>query len=540
MKNNWHLKNLFKLKYLLLSCGFFIIIFIFIWIGQHQSSRSHLKSKACLVIQLVNEPSTLDPTYAEDGISLLLLNNLSEGLLGYNVRGELEKRLAQDYEISPDKKCYRFYLRKDVVWSDGKPLRAEDFALALYRALSPSYPSLLAPLLDPIEGARDYRNSMIGKNQLGISTEKNTLIIQLSKPAPYLLKLFSLPFTFPLRKDILEKNKNQWPEHAPGIGAYQCIRHQFEQKLIFKANPLYWNQKPHIKNIEFLVISSETTGLHLFEQGKLDVLWRVSPYDLSRLKKSKRIYTAPLYITYFLSFNTRIPPFHQSYWRKAFAAVIQREEIAKLLGSGAKATWSWIPKGLEGFLPKKELKKQFLEEQETVRQERFFHPEIQAGFDSGERNARILEKIQHDILNRLGIRLKLQHFEWRSYLSQLKFSPPALFRFAWMAPFNDPILHLRVFKTNDPNNYTGFSDPHYDALVDQIERLDSGKNRRALVQKAQKLLLEKHAILIPIYHYVQNIGLATRVRGFKMNPFGVVNFKNLYFGNEKNDPKSNL
>jgi oligopeptide transport system substrate-binding protein len=96
-----------------------------------------------------------------------------------------------------------------------------------------------------------------------------------------------------------------------------------------------------------------------------------------------------------------------------------------------------------------------------------------------------------------------------------------------MAPFRDPIMHLRVFVTGDPNNVSRFTNAEYDLLVAEIEELSPGPEREAKLFRAQKILLEEQAVVVPIYHYVQNHAVSARVKNFQVNPFGEIRFAGL-------------
>ena len=45
--------------------------------------------------------------------------------------------IAESYELYDDSLTYTFHLRYDALWSDGKPVTAEDFKYAWTRALNP-------------------------------------------------------------------------------------------------------------------------------------------------------------------------------------------------------------------------------------------------------------------------------------------------------------------------------------------------------------------------------------------------------------------
>ncbi len=294
-----------------------------------------------------------------------------------------------------------------------------------------------------------------------------------------------------------------------------------------EKNPNYWGKIPSIAAVELLIINDETTGINLFEQGQIDLLTRISNLDFPRLKKQGKVHTSPFLATYYLSFNLKKFPFNDRVWRKAVAGTIQRQEIATLLNSGEIPATSWIPYGLEGYIPFKDPKPLFKNSVEMIKNKNEKPVGIQAAFDSGTRNLNIMEKVQQDIAQSLGLQLILNNLDWKTYIHTIQTDPPPIYRFAWMAPFLDPISHLKAWTTDDPNNYNHWSCTEYDQLVQEIEEMGPGPKRVEKIEKAQKILIEKEAVLIPLYHYVFNTAVSGRVKNFRVNPFGVTFFEEL-------------
>jgi oligopeptide transport system substrate-binding protein len=135
-----------------------------------------------------------------------------------------------------------------------------------------------------------------------------------------------------------------------------------------------------------------------------------------------------------------------------------------------------------------------------------------------------MEKIQHDVLTKLGLKLSLVNMDWKTHLKSLATDPAPVFRFGWMAPFNDPISHLQAFTSKDPNNYTGWKNAEYDALVRKIAQMSKGVEREKKIREAQTLLVEREAVVIPILHYVQTFAVSSRVKCFKVNQFAMLRF----------------
>ena len=67
-----------------------------------------------------------------DSASSTLIHDLFEGLV---VKHPQDLRptqgVATHYDKSADNRIYRFHLRKEARWSDGKPVTAHDFVLRL-------------------------------------------------------------------------------------------------------------------------------------------------------------------------------------------------------------------------------------------------------------------------------------------------------------------------------------------------------------------------------------------------------------------------
>jgi oligopeptide transport system substrate-binding protein len=486
-----------------------------------------------LRIQLPNEPISLDPTLASDGVSFQVLNNIDEGLMGYNSEGQLGNRLAESYQISKDGKKYTFILRKEARWSDAQLISVQDFITAFRRTLSPKSISSMAPTYFNIRNARKFHEGKITENQLGVREEKGKLVLELEHRVPSFLHSLTLPQSFPLRKEILDQHAGSWPESGPASGPYRIQSHKFEQSIVLEKNPYYSFESVHspkatISKIEYK-ITDESTAINLFDQGMLDIVTRVSALDLPRLQRDGKMKVTAFLATYYLSFNCRKPPFNNRILRQAVAGSIRRSELVQMLGGGELPAWSWIPKGLEGYIPYQDPALVFADAIHQVNQKDGKKISIEASFDVSARNLKIMEKVQQDLLHNIHLSLNLNPLSWQAFHNSIHSNPSPLFRYGWMAPFLDPITHLRVFVTGNLNNFSGFSNSKYDSLVQEIEFMNPGTQRENKIFAAQKILLEEEAAVVPLYHYVQQTAVSARVKDFRVNSTGMIQFRDLSF-----------
>lgn len=83
------------------------------------------------------EPDSLDPHTSVAAPALIVQNDLFESLLTLDARGRPVPGAAQRYAVSADGRVYTFTLRKDLMYSDGRPITAADFVWSIRRLADP-------------------------------------------------------------------------------------------------------------------------------------------------------------------------------------------------------------------------------------------------------------------------------------------------------------------------------------------------------------------------------------------------------------------
>jgi oligopeptide transport system substrate-binding protein len=109
-------------------------------------------SKDDLQIAIGPQPQTMDPAInsAADVASMLL--NCFDGLTRITETGETVPALAESYDVSEDGLTYTFHLRKNLKWSDGTKLTANDFVYSWNRAVSPEAASPYEYMFSCVDG----------------------------------------------------------------------------------------------------------------------------------------------------------------------------------------------------------------------------------------------------------------------------------------------------------------------------------------------------------------------------------------------------
>ncbi|MBI3019667.1 MAG: peptide ABC transporter substrate-binding protein [Deltaproteobacteria bacterium] len=485
---------------------------------------------------IASEPPTLDWSLATDNVSADIIFNLMEGLVQYDADLNVQPALAEKWDISKDGLRYTFYLKKDVVWSDGNPLTAYDFVYGWQRLLDPKTASEYAYFLFDVKNAQDYNSKKLSDfNQVGVhAKDDHTLVVDLWHPASYFLTLHAFWATFPLRKDIVEKfGSPQWTEPATIVtcGPFKLKAWEHDYKVILEANPLYYGAKPKIQTATAYIINEDSTALSLYETGKVDLIRRIPPLLIARYKNHPDHRSGPFLRGYYYGMNVLKKPFSDVRVRKAFSMAIDRTQLTALLQGNQIPTTSWVPKGMLGYEPEVGLKfdldkARLLLAQAGYPNARGF-PQINMAYDTRDDNKVIAENLQQQWKQNLNIDLGIENQEWKVYIKQLQTDAPPLWRLGWGADFPDPDNFLNLFTSYSGNNLTRWKNKSYDAFIEAGAKEQEPSKRLAIYHKAQKILTEEEVPIIPLFIDAQNVLIKPYITGYSLNAMAINILKNV-------------
>jgi len=117
----------------------------------------------------------------------------------------------------------------------------------------------------------------------------------------------------------------------------------------------------------------------------------------------------------------------------------------------------------------------------------------------------------------LGVKTRLVNEEWKVFLENRKQKQVTeVFRAGWIGDYNDPYTFIELMHSTHGINDSAYNSPEYDRLVAAIAVEGDLEKRRAMMQEAERILLEDHPI-IPIYSYVTKHMVKPHVGGYVPN-----------------------
>ncbi len=109
-------------------------------------------------VPLRGNPPTLDPAYVQDQFGEMLVQQLFDGLVKFDPYLMVLPALAKTWQVEEQGKAYRFVLRKNARFHNGRPVKVQDVVFSISRLLRVNPPPAILPHLLKIKGAQDYRN----------------------------------------------------------------------------------------------------------------------------------------------------------------------------------------------------------------------------------------------------------------------------------------------------------------------------------------------------------------------------------------------
>jgi len=492
------------------------------------ASASSDNSKT-LLIGNSGEPATLDPHKYNLRLEETLLNDLFLGLTTFNANGEIVPGAAESWETSDDGLTWRFFLREELKWSDGKNLTAEDFVYSFRRLLNPHTAASLSYFLYMIKNAELVNNAKKAPSSLGVYSEgPHVLVIELDQPYPYLLERLLYPTGFPVPKHVIENVGSDWvkPEHWVSNGAYVLEDWSPQEHVKMKSNPHFFDDV-YIRSLKYIPVASEQSGFNRFRTGELDVIASFPAGKLEELRESnaKALRLSNLLSMMYLVFNTTKGPTQDQKIRKALSLSIdQRILTEKVLRNGHEPAFSFVPELVSNYsfkeVPHKNLpESERLAEAKTLLGDAGYTKDIPLkitlNYASGAENKKVSLAIM-GMWKRIGVVASLQQSDLKTHFGKLRQNDFEVAWAGWVGENNaQHYLELLDSSIGDVN-YGRYSNPSFDNAIKQARSTSDVNQRNQLLSKAEEVSTTEYPV-VPLYTLKTRRLVNEKLKGWSEN-----------------------
>jgi peptide/nickel transport system substrate-binding protein len=294
------------------------------------------------------EAHGMDPRYAELARSWQILSFSYETLLKMDQNFKLQPGLAKSWKmVSPTE--YVFELRDDAVFSNGRPMTAQDVKGSLESLLASG--STWSLQLGPVSSVE--------------VTGKLEVTVKLSSPySPFLGALVNTPAAILPMKEILDGSVDITKETV-GTGPFVATSHVQDQSWVFERNRHFHSpEQLGIDTIKVKVVADEANRLAALREGSVQYAFfsNSDAFDLLNGTPNVKALNQQSTDFYYLILNSTNPnsPLADERVRFAVNAAIKRAQLSDLTLSGYGKPTGVTPEALPDACTFKDLPSQQL------------------------------------------------------------------------------------------------------------------------------------------------------------------------------------
>ncbi|MCI2417623.1 ABC transporter substrate-binding protein [Saccharopolyspora sp. K220] len=433
-----------------------------------------------------SQAETLDPASSLSAYEYL--GALYNRVVRIDRDGEVAPDLAESWESDPLGMRWRFRLRRDVHFHDGKPFTAADVVYTVRRILDPALSSpqegVLSPLLDPA----------------GISApDEHTVEFALKSPNaefPSLLTAYQC-YVVP------DGSGATIAQTGIGTGPFRLESFTAAGRGRVVANPDHFAGVPVLSAIEYFSIADTQARANALLAGQVHLLSQTNlDFATARVINSAprtTIARAPNSQWYGLPMLCTAPPFTDPLVRKAFKLAYDQQSVfdVAIQRAGALGNDNPVPPDNPMWTDyrvqhdpdrARALLKQAGQENlaldvYTSSYDPVFTPMALAFADSAAQ---------------AGIRLRVRTASADSYYSQIWMRQPLCATYWYTGRPIDQLLN-QIFRGGSSYNETGWADPAFDAMLDAARREMDPARRRVHYQDAQRYVVDNSGSITPMF-----------------------------------------
>jgi len=416
--------------------------------------------------------------------------------------------LAHSWDIAKDGKTYTFMLRKGVHFHDGAELTADDVKATFDR------------ISKPPQGISIPRSILFKTVSEITAPDKYTVQFKLSEPRPanFIMSAIASGWNVIVRKKTLEDNNYNLRKVQvfPGTGPFKSKKYVESEVWVMERNPNYWNDPlPYLDGIEFyhgLPFSNELGSSIL--SGRTDYIRITDPVTVRKAKEMPGLLTAQFNQSVIQGtwLNHKKPPLDDPRVRRALHLAFDRPALIDVVKDVT-------PMRVGGFIypfsdfatPIAELEKRPGYQSDTTAAIK----EAKALLAAAGHADGLKEPLDFMIRDVASFKLWAQAIQamlqealnvkcnLRTVVESVWFDDVASGHFdlaigAVVSTLLDPSDYFNAwYRTGGPQNYSGWANKEFDALLDQIDRETDAAKRLALIHQTETIM-EREIPVLPV------------------------------------------
>jgi peptide/nickel transport system substrate-binding protein len=458
-----------------------------------------------------NQVATIDPIQSVQAETDTIANLLYDPLVTYNNKNELIGVIAKTFTTEPGATAVTLELNSGVTFHDGTPVTADDVKFTIERDLAVN------------SGAASY---LTGYKSTTINSP-TSLTINLSAPNAFFLRQLSKIYILNAKLVTAHEGGDHgqaWLQsHDAGSGPYTLgTVNTLNDVTVDRWTKYFQYDATRPTSIDVKEVDASSTEAADLKAGNADIALKLSSADAAAVDGGGGVKTAWINsgLTEYMWMNVNVGPTADVKVRKALQMVYDYQ-------NGLNAVWGGKGTTIKGILPstmscQPDLSgySQNLAEAKTMLQQagiKELTMRYQPALTQFTQEATLFQSN----LKSIGVTLKLVPIQFSDWITSLSdhSNIPQLMLMGDVPRFPDTGIYLNYVYNSAATgtNYSGYSNPAVDKLLNTAKVTASDSQRCSLEQQAQKLIFDD-AVSVNMYTYQQPVSYRTGTTGVVADP----------------------
>ncbi|MBM7389799.1 peptide/nickel transport system substrate-binding protein [Clavibacter michiganensis] len=416
------------------------------------------------------------------------LGALYNRLVKLDEKGETIPDLAEEWTASADGVTWTFRLRRGVRFHDGSRFTADDAIASIQHILDPATASpqggVLGDMLDP--------GSMS-------APDPHTVVFQLKTPNAEFPSLLTAYQCYIVPADAIATISST----GIGTGPFRLSSFHPAGSGSVEAFEDHFAGRPVLDGIDFSSIQDTTARVNALLAGQIDLISQTNlDFATARVVSASsratvaRVVDAQWYTIPMLATSAE---FQDPLVRQAMKLAYDPEQIVAtaLQGTGTAGWDNPVPPSLAAFV---DVDRAYDPDQAKALLQKAGVPGLRTTIHTSSYESVFtpMAVAYRDQVKAAGIDLTVTNASSDSYYTEIWMQKPLMVSYWFTGRPIDQLLN-QIFRTDSSYNESAWSNPTFDALLDDARATMDDDRRRTLYQDAQRIVVEDSADMTPMF-----------------------------------------
>lgn len=495
--------------------------------SEEEEATGEAAEGGTVTIGTLSDPVLLLPTHSSDTASGDIEDIIFNQLVRIDEDIVIQPELAKDWEISEDGLTYTFEIHEGVTFHDGEPLTADDVAFTFNVFIDEDYTGPRAGYFRALEEVE--------------ALDDTTVEFRLSEvDARFLANLGFGIMPEHILGDVAAEDfeEHDFTSNPIGSGPFKFEEWVDGQYVQLEANEDYWEGAPKLDRITISVVGDQNAMMAQLEAGDIDIATvPATDFETANGWDEEGLISLRSTLGYqynYMGFNTRLDMFADVETRQAITHAIDRQTLIDEIGQGqgevahgpvSPLSWAY-PDEMPEFPYDIDRAKELLAEAgweegaDGILERDGEKLEFTIKTNSGNQIREDIAVILQSMLNEIGADVSVEFIEWGAFLDQVY--PPNwdfdVIILGWaLGTDPDPRAIWHSEEIEQGQNYTGYSDPEVDKLIDEnVKIVDQDERAEALGEIFSRIAEAQPYTFL--YYPNDLVAVPTNLEGFIHHP----------------------